>query len=710
MPLPTTTFGPAYPAPLGVTYSETAPSADPANTDPIQSGGMNFTYTVADLSDYVALGWGQGLPDVSLDGGTTEPTLTFVSTSGLTATWGATAQITSLDSQGYSGSVQIELVATIVSGASGWVADSYSSASGAPAEIALINSGSFVVNLQWLAEEPGGTWESLANFYNNDKATSGAGGLQTSSDGEFAGQLEPISVATFLASKSSIDASATLVVISDDAAKIAANIDVLAADSNITEVIVSDHGTVAITLAQASNDANLLAEIDGPYTLELDATASEVSVLVGPSGDVELLDSLGEETLPGVTAIDLSDASIAINGNVVTETDSNGSKTVSTFNVTGHAYTSSILSYAANGQLVSALYEGVTGEGNLSSFEYLYAGNNLIGTDEFYTGITGKPYTGQETDYNGAGVVTRDVYSGVTGQPFSSYEYDFVGGVYAGAKFAFTSVPAGASYSFYMVDENSANAFSGEQFFSTNIAGQSYTGEEEEFDANAKLSEVLLTGVTGQAYSSLELDYSAGTYTGYKAYYDVTGHSYTNEEADVSASGHLEKVVYSGMTSTPYSSVEQDYSGGALSDVIYGFTGVTGASYNAYQVEDNASGAGLQETIDLNNGGHTLYALASGQTLTSQGDDTMVGSGAGATTFVFDAIYGHDTITNFTSADTISLPSSEFANFAAMDTTSHVTSVAGNAVITATDGDTLTIDKLSTSALAGLSGNFTYHS
>ena len=88
----------------------------------------------------------------------------------------------------------------------------------------------------------------------------------------------------------------------------------------------------------------------------------------------------------------------------------------------------------------------------------------------------------------------------------------------------------------------------------------------------------------------------------------------------------------------------------------------------------------------------------------------MTGSGGGATTFVFNAIYGHDTIANFTSADTISLPSSEFASFAAMDTPSHVANVAGNVVITAADGDTLTIDGLNTTTLASLSASFTFHS
>ena len=147
----------------------------------------------------------------------------------------------------------------------------------------------------------------------------------------------------------------------------------------------------------------------------------------------------------------------------------------------------------------------------------------------------------------------------------------------------------------------------------------------------------------------------------------ITGQSYTSEEVDVSAANQLEKVVYSGMTSTPYSSVEQDYSGGTLADVIYNFTNVTGASYNSYQVEDNASGAALQETFDLNSGGHALIALASGQTLTSLGDDTDDRQRDGmTTTFVLNAVYGADTIANLTNSDIVSMPSSEFASFTAL--------------------------------------------
>ena len=360
-------------------------------------------------------------------------------------------------------------------------------------------------------------------------------------------------------------------------------------------------------------------------------------------------------------------------------------------------------------------FTNVTGQ-PYSSYEYDYsAGNALIGSKFYYTGITGQPYTGEVVDYDGAGLLTSTTFTGLTDPAYSAYQYDYVGGVFSGSQFTFTTVPAGATYSSYETDYNQAGQFTGDSFFFTNIQGQSYTGEEEDFDANGALSSVLLTGITDQAYSSLKLDYSAGTYEGYQAYYTVTGQSYTSEEVDVSAANQLEKVVYSGMTSTPYSSVEQDYSGGTLADVIYNFTNVTGASYNSYQVEDNASGDALQETFDLNSGGHALIALASGQTLTSLGDDKMTGSSVpgSTTTFVLNAIYGADTITNLTNSDVVSMPSSEFASFTALS--GDASFGAGGAVITAgppghPDGDTLTLKGITTSAqLQALSGDFTFH-
>jgi hypothetical protein len=213
---------------------------------------------------------------------------------------------------------------------------------------------------------------------------------------------------------------------------------------------------------------------------------------------------------------------------------------------------------------------------------------------------------------------------------------------------------------------------------------------------------VLLTGVTGQAYYLLEEDYDAGTYEGYKAYYAVSGQSYTNEEVHVSAAGQVEKIIYLGLTGTPYSSVEEDYTGGAVSAVIYGYSDVSGQTYYAYDVSDSAGGVAQQETFDLNAGGHNLTALASGQTLTSLGEDKMTGDGA--TTFVLDAVYGADIITNMNSADTVSLSAAEYAQLSSA--IANGAYAGGNATLSFSDGDTLTFKNMTHAQLTALQGNF----
>jgi hypothetical protein len=470
------------------------------------------------------------------------------------------------------------------------------------------------------------------------------------------------------------------------------------------QLVVTDNGTTVDTL-QLSGTNSGFAFLAVSVSGGTDIVSLPIPATVADCLDVPSL----YDQIPGGFAI--SDTAANVNANLAAIDTLIGEGQVSSLtrtNVTGQAYSSYEQLYD-DGVFSGTDYffTNVTDE-PYSSYEYDYsAGNALVGSKFYYTDISGQAYTGEELDYNGAGLLTRDAFTGVTGAAYSAYQYDYVGGVFAGSQFTFTTVPTGATYSSYETDYDQAGNFSGDKFFFTNIQGQSYTGEEEDFDAGGALSSVLLTGIAGQAYSSLELDYSAGTYEGYQAFYTgVTGQSYTNKEVDVSASGQLEKVVYSGMTSTPYSSVEQDYSGGALADAIYNFTNVTGASYNSYQVEENASGAALQETFDLNNGGHALSALASGQTLTSLGDDTMTGNGA--TTFVLNAIYGADTIANLTSSDIVSMPNSEFTSFTALSAAASFGT--GAAVINGGDGDRLTLNGIATSAqLQALSADFTFH-
>ncbi len=516
----------------------------------------------------------------------------------------------------------------------------------------------------------------------------------------------------------------TAVAISDTAANVVANLDALNADPYVRAITLTGGGTPTLTITQnqAIDDASALAEIQGSYTLVIsdpgvyDAsafTAAQVSVSIDANGTPVLVTPNGTEVLTGVTTIDLSGATITANGDTLTQTNADGSKLVSTFNITGQIYTSSAIAYGSDGELLSTTYDGVTGNGNLSSFEYLYAGGNQVGSDFFYTDLTGQPYMGEEIDYNGADQITRVALTGVTGAVYSSYAYDYVGGVLEDMQFNVTDVQQGASYSSYQLDYNAAGQFTGDKFFFTDLRGQPYTYEEEDYDANGQLTKAYMSGFTGQAYTALEEDYSAGVYTGYKAFYDAPqGANYTTEEVDVNAADQIQKAVYTGMIGTPYSTVEVDYNNGARADAIYSFTNVTGATYNAYQVEENASGALMQTTYDLNNGGHAIVGAQSGLTINSLGNDTMTGGGSGET-FVFNGVYGQDTITDFANYatganhDTVSLSTSEFANFNAV--LNAATNSGSNVVINAADGNSLTLKNMNVATLSTLSSDFTFH-
>src|SRR6202020_1638066 len=98
----------------------------------------------------------------------------------------------------------------------------------------------------------------------------------------------------------------------------------------------------------------------------------------------------------------------------------------------------------------------------------------------------------------------------------------------------------------------------------------------------------------------------------------------------------------------------------------------------------------LQTTLDLASGGHVLDAVTADQTLTSLGDDMMIGSATGATTFALKAIYSADTIANFAGGDSLLLPAVEFAQ---LQNAIHGGNYAGgNAVLSFADGDTLPFD------------------
>ena len=385
---------------------------------------------------------------------------------------------------------------------------------------------------------------------------------------------------------------------------------------------------------------------------------------------------------------------------------------VETFNIQGQSYTSTIYTYDKAGNLLSARYGGVKGQA-YQSFESDYSNGLYIGTQYFYTGITGNPYTTETLSVNAAGQQTSVTYGGVTGQPYSSYDYDFSSGLFAGSTFTYTTVPAGATYSSYATNYDFASTYQGAQFFYTNLNGQPYTGEEVDTTPTGATSRVLLTGYTGQPYQSLELDYTGGNYSAYKIFESgVTGQNYTGLEEDVTAAGQVTKVLYTGLKSTPYTTLEQDYTGGAVSSSIFTFNAPAGQSYSSYSVTQNAAGTQISETVNNTNGSHTLLGSAPNLIFESIGNDTITGGGAGET-FAFHNVFGHDTLTDFyqhasgAGHDTLDLSTADFTSFATLSSAAQ--NVSGGVMFTGKSGSSITLSGVDKTTLAGLGADFKFH-
>jgi hypothetical protein len=165
-----------------------------------------------------------------------------------------------------------------------------------------------------------------------------------------------------------------------------------------------------------------------------------------------------------------------------------------------------------------------------------------------------------------------------------------------------------------------------------------------------------------------------------------------------SAAGQPVSAAYSdGMTKTwTYGS------GGTLEEKLK--QNVVGEPYVTYKWNYDAAG-NLADTIATSaSGAQTITARESGLTLGS--------TSGGRDTFVFDAGFGSDTLADFSGhlsgadRDKVSLPSSDFQDFAQM--LSDAKFSGGDAVITATNGDRLTIDNISQTTLSKHHGDFVF--
>jgi hypothetical protein len=351
--------------------------------------------------------------------------------------------------------------------------------------------------------------------------------------------------------------------------------------------------------------------------------------------------------------------------------------------VNGNHYTMAEETKDSLGRELKHVFSGLFGlEGQVfSSYEHHFLGGVYSGSRYASDKIEGEAFTGGEIWLDVHNNISKIVFDGVTSQPYSSYSYDY-------------------SY------DNGAWGGGGvvaQTYFYTNVEGQAYTSYEVELDGAGATTSVTYTGytVTGsQPYAAVEYFYSGGVATGaYNGYVThIAGKHWTGEVHGFDTSGQLIQQMFTGVTTQPYTSYENDYAGGVLTGQKFYYTNVVGRDgedYSTYEVDLTATGAVALEIYNMNDAGHVIIGrLSTGQTLNSIFDDTMTGGG-GVDIFNFTPFFGDATITDFTSGtDQIQLATSEFANFAYVQ--AHSSVVGGNTVIAGSNGDSITLQGITT--------------
>ena len=454
-----------------------------------------------------------------------------------------------------------------------------------------------------------------------------------------------------LAKTQNADTSPYKLIVQDKAGNVAAAIDALAANSHVKQIAFTDAGTstIAITHAQYLADGAAIDKMTGARDILMSVTGQAYSSMEYAYND--------RDELTGVTHFHTG--------------------------VTGHAYTGYETHLDGSNRLMSHYFTGVSGQAYYA-YEYDYAAgyagglphHGLIGQKYFFANVQDQPITNYQHDLDASGQTTRLYYSGVKTQPYSSYENDYI-------------------------INSTGSHFAGQKYYTTDIVGRNYTGHEQDLDTSSKLIKEVFTGAqitSTQVYSSWENEYADGNgvLTGQKYYQsDINGQDYTGYVVELDAAGKKIGETWTGVTGQSYTAYEYEYANGdgVVTGITHYFTNVQNKEYASYQLDYDVSGTTSTEAqviYNMNDGSHTIKGLLSTpQTLHSIFDDVMTG-GSGADSFVYAPLFGTSIITDFTSADvTISLPSSEFANYAYLQGNSAV--IGDNTVIMGTNGDTLTL-------------------
>ena len=509
----------------------------------------------------------------------------------------------------------------------------------------------------------------------------------------------PVTVAAYLANQAALDAAGA-VTINDTAAAISAAFDTINADTHVSAINLLGATTLSLDVAQALHDTHALSAI-APSTYGILITDTGANVAAN-------FDALNTDS--HITSIQPENGSQNL---VLTVTQMlNDKHALSlldpfTLMVMDKAVTFDALSTAQIAAFATSAVselEASDADLNLTLDQTKALGSGGISVSEPNSGGTTKVFT-----YATDGTLARVLYQGVTGQPYTSYTINF----------ASSGAPTSATYSNGLTKTWTFGANGSYTIDVSGIAGQAYTSYAISCAANGKPVNVVYNNGLSRTWVTNVDGTSSITTSG------LTGLAFTSYTTNYGTDGKPIDANFSdGMTKT------WNYNADGSSSIV--LNGVVDSAITWREAMFGPSGAVIGTALDTTLGTGVLRLQQSGVSVSSSGsalsvtagadtfalhphtNETIYATGVSGETFNLASGFGADTILGFaaggSSSDILSLPISMFKglssantsaeNVAALFADNAISQSGGNAQITDSSGDVLTLEGVTTSTLS----------
>jgi hypothetical protein len=394
----------------------------------------------------------------------------------------------------------------------------------------------------------------------------------------------PVTVAYYLQNKAALDAAGAVSIV-DGAAHVAAHLDELNADPQVTSISLSgplhaNGAPLTLTLAQALNDTHALAAFSSTVCIAATSSAGTIEALTASQ--------IAQLSFSGVTQLVATDQGVDL-----TAAQKQALGTVRVAIVQPYSGGSAeVIRYQSSGLLASVSSRGIVGQ-PYTDYTIFYGSDGRPTSASFSNGLT------KTWAYNADGSYSI-AYTGVTGQNYTSCTVDY----------GTDGERMSASYSNGMTASWTYLANGSYDFLYAQVTGEPYSDYEMHYGSDGKP----ITAFYSNGMMATWTYNPDGTHS--VAYDGVAGQAYTYYTVDYGTDGKPTSAAYSnGMTAT------WTYNADATSQIDY--AGVTGAAFTAYSLTNDADGRPARATYNngmtaywtyLSNGSHdVLYDGVTGQ-------------------------------------------------------------------------------------------------